>query len=74
MNQTVTKTDEIKELYEQLNAKGKFVTALAEKLKMSRKYLTNYWFPSCDITEAHQEQTLELLKQTIKNQQNEKSN
>lgn len=68
MNKTISKTEEIKELYQQLKAKGKFVSALAEKLSMSRKYMTNYWFPSCDITEVHQDAVIEFLKETIANQ------
>lgn len=74
MNDTITKAEEIKELYDKLKAKGKFVEALAKQLKMSKKYMINYWFPSCDITEVHQDTTLKLLKETIKNQENEKSN
>jgi len=59
---------QIKELYEQLDKKGEFVTALALELGMSRKYLLNYWFPQCDITAKYQVKVLNFIKKELSKQ------
>lgn len=68
-NEVKTKTEIIKELYEQLDKKGVFKSEIAKKLGKSVKYLTNYWFPNCDgITLSHQDFVLKELEDTIANQ------
>ena len=64
--------NKIKELYEQLPKKMAFISALAEEMGMSRKYMTNYWFPYCDIPENHQDFVYNFLKNTLKDQLEQK--
>lgn len=62
--------EQIKTLYENLQHKGNFITLLANELNMSRKYISNYWFPSCDVTKKHQAKVLQLLQNTLNEQEN----
>lgn len=61
--------EQIKSLYEKLQHKGDFITELANELGMSRKYISNYWFPSGDVTKRHKAKVLELLQKTLNEQE-----
>jgi hypothetical protein len=64
----MSKNEQIKNLYSQLSKKGEFIGELATALGKSKKYLTNYWFPSCDITEKHQDEVLNFIKAKVESQ------
>lgn len=75
MENAISTIDEIKDLYSKIKKKGEFMIVLANKTGKKPNTLKNHWF-SCyfGIPEEYQEITKSLLEETIKNQQNEKSN
>ena len=75
MNQTVTAIDEIKQLYSQINKKTKWIEDTAKDIGKSPLSLRHHWFAQFwKIPDEYQPRVIELLKTTIKNQEDEKSN
>lgn len=67
--QTLTKIDNIKELYAQLNKKTQFIIDCANDLGKSPLSLRQHWFSKFwAIPEDYQDRVVELLQNTIKNQ------
>lgn len=71
MNKTLTKIDNIKSLYAQVNSKSKFLIATAEDLGKRAGTLKSHWFSDSglwSVPEEHEDRVIELLQKTIKNQ------
>ena len=70
MEKTITKIDNIKNLWSQLSnngAKTEFTLLVAEDLKKSPNTLRNHWFSVFwQIPEKHQDRVIELLQNTIR--------
>jgi hypothetical protein len=65
----LTKIEQIKNLYSQIEKKVKFIEFVAEKVERSPKTLRNHWFAEFwSVPVEHQEQVIKLLKETISKQ------
>jgi len=71
MEKQLTKIDNIKNLWNQLEHKGKFMDMAAKEFDRSKKTLMKWWFSSYgdwSVPVEFQDRTIELLQNTIKNQ------
>lgn len=65
----ISKIENIKNLYNQLNHKGKFIELVAEDLGGKPLSIKNNWFSGfISIPDEHQDRVIELLQNTIKQQ------
>lgn len=65
------KREIIKELFQQLNHKSKFIEELAVKLVRSEKTLRKWWFSNYglwSVPKEFQDEVIQDLEETIKNQ------
>ena len=66
---TITKMDNIKGLYPQIKQKTKFIKEVADYFGLNPQYVRGHYFSSFwTIPEDKQDRVIELLQNTIKNQ------
>lgn len=69
MIKTVSKIDNIKALYQQVNKKTEFIKVCAAYFGKSALSLRNHWFGNFwSIPEIYVDEVIKLLQNTIKNQ------
>jgi hypothetical protein len=69
MTETKTNIDTIKELYAQVDKKTQFIIYCAEQLGKAPNTLRHHWFGQFwSIPEDHQEEVIQTLNDTLKNQ------
>lgn len=71
MEKNITKIDNIKNLWKEINQKSKFMEIVANDLGKSKKTLRVYWFSNYGdwaVPDNHQDRVIELLQNTIKSQ------
>lgn len=62
-------TDNIKNLFEQIDEKSNFIKLVAKEVGNTPLSIRTHWFSNFwAIPEKHQERVVELLQNTIKNQ------
>lgn len=66
---TVTKIDNIQELYAQINQKTKFIKMVADDFNLNPQYVRSHYFSSFwTIPYDRQDRIIELQQKTIANQ------
>lgn len=66
---TITKIDNIKDLYSQINKKTKFIQEVANDLNLNPQYVRGHYFSAFwTIPEDKQDRVIELLQNKIANQ------
>ena len=63
-------TDNIKQLYKEIDRKTEFIQMVADHFKKSPQYLRGHWFSSFwQVPEKYQEELIKIMQNTIKQQQ-----
>jgi hypothetical protein len=66
----MNKINNIKDLYSQINKKTKFISMVADDLSKSPQYVRGHWFSAFwTIPECYRDRVIELLQNTITNQE-----
>lgn len=69
--ETLSKSDNIRNLYLQLEDKAKFITAVSKEFGRKPGTLKNHWFSSFfAIPENYEDKVITMLQKAIKNQNN----